>query len=47
MLTDHQPVAGEVYARVPGLRRRAYDSGDHLEATTAFPDKRPPVFEGR
>lgn len=44
MLTDHQPVAD---ARVPGLRRRAYDSGDHLEATAAFHDKRPPVFEGR
>ena len=46
VLTDYQPIAAQVYERVQGLRREAYDSGDYLEGLRAFAEKRPPVFRG-
>jgi methylmalonyl-CoA decarboxylase len=46
VLTDYQPIAAEVYERLQGLRRRAYDSSDYLEGLRAFAEKRPPVFRG-
>jgi methylmalonyl-CoA decarboxylase len=46
VLTDYQPVAAQVYERLQGLRRQAYDSSDYLEGLTAFAEKRKPVFRG-
>jgi methylmalonyl-CoA decarboxylase len=46
VLMDYQPIAAEVYERVQGLRREAYDSSDYLEGLTAFAEKRPPIFWG-
>jgi len=46
VLTDYQPVAAQVYERIQGLRREAYDSSDYLEGLRAFAEKRPPVFRG-
>ena len=46
VLTDYQPIAAQVYERVQGLRREAYDSSDYLEGLRAFAEKRPPVFRG-
>ena len=46
VLTDYQPIAAEVYERLQGLRRQAYDSSDYLEGLRAFAEKRPPVFRG-
>ena len=46
VLTDYQPIAAQVYERIQGLRRQAYDSSDYLEGLTAFAEKRPPVFRG-
>jgi methylmalonyl-CoA decarboxylase len=46
VLTDYQPIAAQVYERLQGLRREAYDSCDYLEGLTAFAEKRPPVFRG-
>jgi methylmalonyl-CoA decarboxylase len=46
VLTDYQPIAAQVYERVQGLRRQAYDSSDYLEGLNAFAEKRPPVFRG-
>ncbi len=46
VLTDYQPIAAQVYERVQGLRREAYDSSDYLEGLRAFAQKRPPVFQG-
>lgn len=46
VLSDYQPIAAQVYERVQGLRRRAYDSSDYLEGLEAFAQKRQPVFRG-
>jgi methylmalonyl-CoA decarboxylase len=46
VLSDYQPVAAQVYERVQGLRRQAYDSSDYLEGLDAFAEKRPPMFRG-
>jgi hypothetical protein len=41
-----QPIAVQVYERIQGLRREAYDSSDYLEGLNAFAEKRPPIFRG-
>jgi methylmalonyl-CoA decarboxylase len=41
VLNDCQPVAAQVYERIQGLRRDAYDSSDYLEGLQAFIEKRP------
>jgi methylmalonyl-CoA decarboxylase len=46
VLSDYQPIAAQVYERVQGLRREAYDSNDYLEGLTAFAQKRQPIFRG-
>ncbi len=47
VLTDYQPVAAQVFERIQGLRRQAYDSDDYLEGLAAFAEKRPPRFRGQ
>lgn len=46
VLSDYQPIAAQVYERVQGLRRQAYDSSDYLEGLDAFAQKRQPIFRG-
>ena len=46
VLTDYQPIAAQVYERIQGLRREAYDSSDYLEGLNAFAEKRRPNFRG-
>ena len=46
VLSDYQPIAAQVYERVEGLRREAYDSSDYLEGLSAFAQKRQPIFRG-
>jgi methylmalonyl-CoA decarboxylase len=46
VLTDYQPIAAQVYERIQGLRREAYDSSDYLEGLNAFAERRPPIFRG-
>ena len=46
VLSDYQPIAAQVYERVQGLRRQAYDSQDYLEGLDAFTQKRQPIFRG-
>jgi methylmalonyl-CoA decarboxylase len=46
VLSDYQPIAAQVYERVQGLRREAYDSSDYLEGLNAFTQKRQPIFRG-
>jgi 1,4-dihydroxy-2-naphthoyl-CoA synthase len=43
VLSDYQPIAAQVYERVQGLRRQAYDSSDYLEGLEAFAQKRQPA----
>lgn len=47
VLSDYQPIGAQVYERIQGLRRRAYDSDDYAEGLTAFDQRRAPVFRGR
>jgi len=46
VLSDYQPIAAQVYERIEGLRREAYDSDDYLEGLNAFAQKRQPIFRG-
>jgi methylmalonyl-CoA decarboxylase len=46
VLSDYQPISAQVYERVQGLRREAYDSNDYLEGLEAFAQKRQPIFRG-
>ena len=46
VLADYQPIAAQVYERMQGLRREAYDSSDYLEGLNAFAEKRKPNFRG-
>lgn len=46
VLSDYQPIAAQVYERIQGLRRQAYDSSDYLEGLDAFAEKRLPIFRG-
>ena len=46
VLSDYQPIAAQVYERVQGLRRQAYDSRDYLEGLEAFAQGRQPIFRG-
>jgi methylmalonyl-CoA decarboxylase len=46
VLMDYQPIAAQVYERIQGLRRQAYDSSDYVEGLNAFTQKRQPIFRG-
>jgi methylmalonyl-CoA decarboxylase len=46
VLSDYQPIAAQVYERIQGLRRQAYDSSDYVEGLNAFAQKRQPIFRG-
>jgi methylmalonyl-CoA decarboxylase len=46
VLSDYQPIAAQVYERIQGLRRAAYDSSDYLEGLDAFVHRRQPLFRG-
>ena len=46
VLSDYQPIAAQVYERIQGLRREAYDSSDYVEGLDAFAQKRQPIFRG-
>ena len=46
VLSDYQPITAQVYERIQGLRRQAYDSRDYVEGLDAFAQKRQPIFRG-